>query len=97
MIKIMISAGEASGDLYGAGLAAQLKKLGKDVVITGFGGDKMRKAGVDVRLDPVKHAVMGFWEAFKSLPVFLGLFSSAVSIIRKEKPDALVVIDSPGF
>lgn len=97
MKKILISAGEASGDFYGAELAKQIKKLDKNVVMLGFGGQKMCSAGIDVRLDPVKHAVMGYWEALLSMPVHLGLFFRACAILKKEKPDVLVVIDSPSF
>jgi len=95
--KILISAGEASGDFYGAELAKEIKKQDRGAVITGFGGGKMRAAGVDVRLDPVKHAVMGFWEAAKTIHIHLNLYFKAMDIIKKEIPDILVVIDSPGF
>lgn len=97
MIKVLISAGEASGDFYGAELAKQIKKLDGKARITGFGGPKMRAAGVDVRLDPVEHAVMGYWEVLKTLPLHLSLFFRAKKIIKTEMPDVLVVIDSPSF
>lgn len=97
MKKVLISAGEASGDFFGAELAKQIKKLDKKTAIMGFGGPKMRAAGIDVKLDPVKHAVMGYWEALKTLPFHLGLLLKAEAVIKKEKPDVLVVIDSPSF
>lgn len=98
MKKILISAGEASGDFYGAELAKHLlaAKKGK-VTLIGFGGAKMRAAGVDVRVDLVKHAVMGFWEVFKKLFTFMALFEDVFAVIKNEKPDVLVVIDNPGF
>jgi lipid-A-disaccharide synthase len=95
--KVLISAGEASGDFYGAELAKQIKKLDKKTIVIGFGGPKMRAAGIDMRLDPVRHAAMGYWEVLKTLPFHLSLFFSAKNIIKKEKPDVLVVIDSPSF
>jgi lipid-A-disaccharide synthase len=96
--KILISAGEASGDFYGAELAKQILKTHKNrVKIIGFGGAKMRAAGVDVKIDLVKHAVMGFWEVVKKLSDIVGVFNRACAILNEERPDALVVIDYPGF
>jgi lipid-A-disaccharide synthase len=98
LVKIIISAGEASGDFYGACLAGQILKTKKGkVAISGFGGQKMKAAGVDVRLDTVSHASMGFWEVFVNIFTHLRLFNQAVKFIRQEKPDMLIVIDSPAF
>lgn len=97
MKKILISAGEASGDFYGAELAKEIKKQDKKALLLGFGGGKMRAAGVDVRIDRVKHAVVGFWEAAKIMHIHLSQYFCAIKTIKQEKPDVLVVIDSPGF
>jgi lipid-A-disaccharide synthase len=97
LTKVLISAGEASGDFYGAELAGQIKKLDGKAEVMGFGGPRMAAAGVDVRLDLVSHAVMGYWEALKTLPAHLSNFSRAKSAISEIKPDVLVVIDSPSF
>jgi lipid-A-disaccharide synthase len=95
--KILISAGEASGDFYGAELAKEIKKQRKGIAVIGFGGPRMRSAGVDVRIDRVKHAVMGFWEAARTINVHLSQYFQAMRVIKREKPDVLVVIDSPAF
>ena len=96
MNHIFISAGENSGDFYGARLASFLLKK-KKVKVSGFGGPKMAAAGVDIKVDLVSHAIVGFIEVvLKFIPLAL-TFNKCVSILKKEKPKALVVIDYPGF
>lgn len=50
-MKIMFSAGEASGDLHGANLARALKQLAPDIELLGMGGERMKDAGVDIVYD----------------------------------------------
>jgi lipid-A-disaccharide synthase len=96
--KILISAGEASGDFYGAKLALEiLRQKKKNITIIGFGGPKMIGAGIDVKLNPVEHAAIGFWEVIKDIFTHIGLYLKAVDILKEEKPDVLIVIDSPAF
>jgi lipid-A-disaccharide synthase len=96
--KILISAGEASGDFYGAELAKEIYRQKKGAVkIIGFGGPKMAYAGVDMKLDLVAHAVMGFSEVLSKIFDFMRIFRDVKKIIRAEKPDCLIVIDYPGF
>lgn len=98
MKKILISAGESSGDFYGAKLAVELKRRKKGALsIIGFGGPKMRAAGIDIKVNPVEHAAIGFWEVIRNIFTHLGIFNQAVETIKKEMPDALLVIDSPAF
>lgn len=65
--KILIVAGEASGDLHAAYLVTQLKKVSPDLSFYGLGGDNMKAAGVDVDFDLTKLAVVGFFEILKKL------------------------------
>ncbi len=98
MKKILISAGEASGDFYGAELAKEIyRQKGNKVGIMGFGGAKMRAAGVELKIDLVSHAVMGFWEVLLKIFDFVGIFGEAEKVLASEKPDCLIVIDYPGF
>ncbi|MFP4465706.1 MAG: lipid-A-disaccharide synthase [Candidatus Goldiibacteriota bacterium] len=98
MKKIMISAGEASGDFYGAELAKEfVKKYKEEAVIAGFGGRLMKDAGVDVRIELPRYAVVGFAQALVKLPGLISVFQKAKNSIRSFKPDILVVIDYPGF
>lgn len=97
MHKIMISVGEASGDLNGASLANALKNLEPDIKLFGMGGQAMRAAGVDIVYDIAELGVMGIIEILKSLPKMFRLRDKLSDIMAAEKPDVLVVIDYPGF
>ena len=93
--------GEASGDVYGAGLIralrAEAEALGLSFTCTGWGGDAMAEAGMDVltHCNDINH--MGFWEVFKHLPSILGNFKRAQRDIQTAKPDVVITIDFPGF
>ncbi len=96
--KILISAGEASGDFYAANLSRELiKKTKGDINIIGFGGNMMKSAGVDVRINLLKYAIVGFTEVFLKIFAILFVYLKAISILKKENPDILIVIDYPGF
>ncbi len=96
--KILISAGEESADFFAANLAKEIHKSTKGKVkILGFGGEKMKQAGVDVRIDLVKFALVGIIEVVFRLFDILRIYSRAVHIISDEKIDALIVLDYPGF
>lgn len=97
MYTVMLSAGEASGDLHGAGIATALKKIAPDIRLLGMGGQAMRQAGVDIRYDIAEYSVMGFLEVVKNLPRLFKLRDNLVDIMRREKPDILVIIDYPDF
>lgn len=95
--KYYIIAGEASGDLHGGNLVAALKALEPDCEMRGWGGDKMQAAGMEV----VKHykdlAFMGFAEIVMNLRTILRNLSFCKKDILAFKPDALILIDYPGF
>jgi len=96
-LKIMISAGEASGDMHAAALTAEIKKIAPDVEIFGMGGDALRQAGGKVVFDIKEHGVMGFWEVIKRLPKLFKLKNDFVKLMDEEKPDCFVTVDYPGF
>ena len=96
-MKIWITAGEASGDLHGAALAAELRRRCPALELTGMGGDAMQAAGVDVRWHIREHSVMGIWEIITHLPALFRLKAEMTAAMAAERPDALVVIDYPGF
>jgi lipid-A-disaccharide synthase len=91
--KIMMSAAEVSADLLGSYLAKELKGCH----LFGMGGEKMRGAGVDVRIDITEKSSVGIIEAFKYLPFQLSTLRSMKDMIKKEMPDALILIDAQGF
>ena len=95
--KIWIVAGESSGDLYGAKLAKDLKRLNPEAEIAGMGGARMRSAGVRLLVDSTELGVVGIVEVlgilFKIIRIMLFLLKKA----EEERPDAVVLIDYPGF
>ena len=94
--KILLSAGEASGDMYAARLAAELKKRA-DVEIFGMGGAQMRAAGVDVVTDYSEVSVLGITEILKHLPQLRRAMRNLVSQARMRKPALAILTDFPGF
>jgi lipid-A-disaccharide synthase len=95
--KFYIIAGEASGDLHGSNLIKALKTCATDVEFRHWGGDEMQK----VAGRPVKHikdlAFMGFLEVLMNLRTILGNISFCKEDILNFQPDALILIDYPGF
>ncbi|KYZ76379.1 lipid-A-disaccharide synthase [Anaerosporomusa subterranea] len=96
-MKIMFSAGEASGDLHGASVAKALKALAPDVTMFGMGGRHMAEAGVEIVYDIADLGVIGIVEVIKNLPRLFRLRDMLGEIMDRERPDVLVVIDYPGF
>lgn len=93
----MIVAGEASGDLYGAQLAAELAALSPGTTFFGMGGDCMRRAGVETLVDANVMAVMGIVEVVAHLPVIVKGFNTLKARLLKDPPRLLVLIDYPDF
>jgi lipid-A-disaccharide synthase len=96
-MHIFISAGEPSGDLHGANIANALTQIEPGVLCSGFGGEHMQAAGLDLLYPMAKHSVMWFPHVLRSLDVFLGLLKKADKFFRTQRPDAVVMIDFPGF
>lgn len=97
MLKIMFSAGEASGDVHGASLAREIKKISPSTELFGFGGNLMAEAGVQLVRNCKDYNVMGFIEVVKNLRRILKLLDDLTETIRAERPDLLVLIDYPDF
>jgi len=97
MPKIMISAGEISGDVHGAKLVAELKKLHPDISFFGMGHTRLKNEGVKIIADLADVSTIGFFEPIRYLPKILRTFMHVKEILLKEKPDALITIDYQGF
>ncbi len=97
MTRIMISAGEASGDIHAAAVTAAIKKLNPDAEVFGMGGDALRNAGGEVLFDIKEHGVMGFAEIICKLPALFRLRNNFVKVMKQRRPDCLIVVDYPGF
>ena len=96
---ILFIAGEASGDTLGAELIAAIREQpgGDDIEFIGAGGPKMEAAGLQPEFDLSEHAVVGIWEVLKNYTKFRRLFQQLVDLATKHEPDAIVLIDYPGF
>jgi len=94
---VMIVAGEASGDMYGARLAAELRALDPAVELIGMGGDGMRRAGVETLVDANVMAVMGLVEVLGHLPVIVNGFNTLKKRLTTDPPRVMVTIDYPDF
>lgn len=95
--SICFVAGEPSGDLHGSLLCAALKRRHPDWNLWGVGGDLMATSGCDLWRNARSWSVMGFAEVLKALPKFHERMTSLVAEIEKRRPDAVVLIDFPGF
>ncbi|MCL2027786.1 MAG: lipid-A-disaccharide synthase [Bacteroidales bacterium] len=96
-MRLYIIAGEASGDLHGSNLVRELKGLQSDLEIRGWGGDLMQKEGVDLRKHYRDLAFMGFVEVLMNLRTIFQNLDFCKKDILEFKPDAIVLIDYPGF
>ena len=95
-ISLLLSAGEASGDMYAARLAVALKQRA-DVAIFGMGGAQMRAAGVDTVTDYSEVSVVGITEILSHLPSLVRAMRHLVTAAEQRKPALAVLTDFPGF
>ena len=96
-MRIMISCGEASGDLYAGALAAELQSQAPGAELFGLGGDRLRAAGATLVGDFAGLTVTGLTEAVRVLPRSYGMYRRLVASARDRRPDVCVVIDFPDF
>ncbi len=93
----MIIAGEASGDLHGAGVVRELKRLDGSVDVYGVGGDRMKREGMTLVYDIRELGFMGFFEVLKHIPLIKTMERTLEQLLKYKRPDVLVLIDYPGF
>src|SRR5579862_2581574 len=96
-MRIFISAGEPSGDLHGANLIQALRLQRPGLEFVGFGGDKMKAAGCRLLFPLSQLAIIGFLPVVGYVPTFLDLVSRADRYFGHQRPDAVILIDYPGF
>jgi lipid-A-disaccharide synthase len=98
---VLLVAGEASGDLRGAELIGELRKLRPDVRVTGVGGDRLRAAGMNVLVDAAELSAMGVTELFGRVGTIVRSYRRVRGAITgtdgAERPDLVVLIDFPDF
>jgi lipid-A-disaccharide synthase len=95
--RLLLSCGEASGDLYAGALIRELRALDAGVSISGLGGPHFAAAGGRLIDDYREIAVTGLTEAVAKIPRSLAAFRRLVRSAKRDKPDALVAIDFPDF
>jgi lipid-A-disaccharide synthase len=97
-VRILISAGEASGEMYGAQLIEALRRSADAPIdFFGVGGERMRAAGCDTAVDATDLSVVGIAEILSHLPKIYGLFHKLIAESDRRRPDLAIVIDSPAF
>lgn len=97
MPSILIIAGEQSGDMHGAKVVRAVLARNPDVKFFGVGGERMREAGVEILQDAKDMAVLGLVEVLKRYGFFRRVFYRILEAATARKPDAVLLIDYPGF
>lgn len=95
--EILIISGEISGDLIGAGLVEQIKKINPSVRISGIGGEKMKQAGMQLIFHSDQMAFLGFWEVLKHYPFIRKVREKILRNVVENEIKYAVLIDYPGF
>lgn len=95
--KVLISAGEASGDLYAAGLVEALLRRNPSLQFFGCAGPRMQRAGVHAVVDSASLAVLGLLEVVTHLPRIHREYRKLIRAAEKERPDVAILTDSPDF
>ena len=97
MAKILIIAGEVSGDHHGAALVKELKKINSKISFFGIGGDELKKENMDLLFHIEDMAFLGIGEVIRHLPFIWKVKNTLIQRAKKEKPDCALLIDYPGF
>lgn len=97
--KVMIVAGETSGDLHAAKLVNAMRDAEPNAIFNFFGGagDKMREAGVDSVVDSNGLSIVGLLEIARAFPTFLRVFNSLKKAAIDRRPDLAILVDFPDF
>ncbi len=96
-MRVMIIAGEPSGDLHGAGVVRELLRSSPDAEIFGIGGDKMQGAGMQLVYHVRELSIMGIWEVLQHLPLLRSVERTLEALLSARRPDVVLLIDYPGF
>ncbi len=96
-IHLVIVAGEVSGDMHAAGLIAEIKKMKPNIKFSGIGGDSMINEGFRAIFHIKQLAFLGFSEVLRHLPTIRKVFRDLIKHIHEAKPQAVILVDYPGF
>ncbi|MBP7215063.1 MAG: lipid-A-disaccharide synthase [Candidatus Kapabacteria bacterium] len=97
MKKVLIIAGDASGDLHSSNLMRELWKIDEKIEFVGIGGDKMESLGFSSIVPISEVSVVGFWEVAKKANFFQFLLQKIGNLIKKGNIDLFIPVDFPGF
>ena len=97
MSRILVAAGEASGDLHAARLISALRSTGDPVEVFGLGGDELEAAGVELLAHSREIAVVGITEVLKILPRARRIFRRLLEEVDRREPDLAILVDFPEF
>ncbi len=95
--RVFVVAGEPSGDRIAAGAAEALRRRNPGLEIRGYGGTRLAAAGARLDQDLAADAVMGVTAVLRAAPRFIGLYARYLRILDEERPDAVLLVDYPGF
>jgi len=95
--KVMVLAGEPSGEKHIAGILRELKLRQPGISFFGMGGDEMQAEGCDLLYHVRQTAIMGFAEVVRHLPMILKMKKDLIRALDERKPDLVVLVDYPGF
>jgi lipid-A-disaccharide synthase len=95
--SILVCAAEISGDRRGARLATELLRIAPGLRLYGLGGERMRRAGVDVHVDITARGTVGWFDHWRDLPSYLSALRFWRREIGRHRPAAVMVIDAPGI
>jgi lipid-A-disaccharide synthase len=96
-LKILIVAGEASGDEHAARLVAAIKERAPGAEFFGIGGEALTAQGVRLLCQAADLAVVGLWEVVRHLPAVLGALREVGRALKQERPDLVILVDFPDF
>lgn len=96
-MEIAIVAGEVSGDVQAASLVSAIKEISPNIKVWGIGGTRMKNSGVELIYDITQWAVVGFCEVVKNFKMIRRVFYGMLNTINERKPQAVILVDYPGF
>lgn len=97
MPRLFLSAGDTSGDQHAARLVRRLQQLVPGLAVEGHGGPELAAAGCRLHTDLVSQSIMGLGAALKAVPEMFGVLRRTAGVLDARRPDAVVLVDYPGF
>jgi lipid-A-disaccharide synthase len=97
MTRVLVVAGEASGDQHAAGLVREARQLDPELRFFGAGGDQLRAQGCEIIHDAKSLGIVGIAEAISQLPTVLAILRDLTRRLERERPAAVLLVDLPDF